>query len=184
MSRIGRKPIKIAEGVEVNTGSSKIKLKGPKGELEIILPDEIAVESSEGSILVKLKKGSKAGNLHGLYRTLIYNAVVGVSRGWSKTLKLVGVGFRAQSSEKELTLNVGFSHPVVVAAPSEISFKVEDKNIVVSGIDKYLVGETAAKIRKVKPPDAYKGKGIRYKDEEIRKKPGKAGKAVSGIAGK
>ena len=180
MSRIGNEPITIPSGVEVNITGNHIEVKGSKGVLSLDFDTKLKVEVSENQIVVKTKKDDKTSrSLHGLTRSLISNLVVGVTDGWTKNLELVGVGYRAQGGGDTLTLNVGYSHPVVVNAPEGISFTVADNTkLSVSGIDKTLVGQVAANIRKAKPPEVYKGKGIRYQGEYIRRKPGKAGKAA------
>lgn len=178
MSRIGNLPIVIPAGVTVEVSGHHITVSGPKGSLELKFAPEVKVEVLEGSITVKRKndlKKSKA--LHGLTRNLIGNMVLGVTDGWSKNLELVGVGFRAQTSDNKLVLNVGFSHPVEIEAREGISFEVVDNTkIKVSGVDKQLVGQVSANIKKVRPPDVYKGKGIRFEGEYIRKKVGKSAK--------
>lgn len=184
MSRIGRKPIKIPEGVKVVVGKDKITASGPKGELVVDLYSRLKVEQSNGVVVVTREgESKKVRSLHGLLRSLIANAVAGVSEGFSKELEMVGVGYRAKLEGRQLVLTVGFSHPVKITPPPGIEFAVEkNTKITISGIDKQLVGETAAKVRKVRPPEPYKGKGIRYKGEVVRKKPGKAAKTV-GIGG-
>lgn len=154
---------------------------GPKGTLETVLYPQVKVDIEGETIKVSRKKDDKTSrSLHGLTRSLISNTVIGVSGGWSKGLEMVGVGYRVQGGGDNLTLNVGYSHPVVVKAPEGISFNITDNNkITVSGIDKILVGQVAAKIRDVKPPEVYKGKGIRYSGEYVRRKAGKAGKAAT-----
>ncbi|TSC87352.1 MAG: large subunit ribosomal protein L6 [Microgenomates group bacterium Gr01-1014_7] len=186
MSRIGNLPIIIPAGVTVEVSGHHIKVNGPKGALELKFAPEIKVEVLEGKVIVKRKndlKKSKA--LHGFTRSLIANMIAGVTEGWSKNLELVGVGFRAQASDNKLVLNVGFSHPVEIEAPPGINFEVLDNTrIKVSGTDKQLVGQVAANIKKVRPPDVYKGKGIRFEGEYIRKKVGKSAKVgAAGAAG-
>lgn len=175
MSRIGRLPISIPDGVKIEVEKGLIRVVGPKGSLERKLPQQVRVDVVDNQISVSAKKGSKA--IHGTVRAIIANMVQGVSTGWSKTLELVGAGYRAEVAGSTLTLAVGHSHPVKINAPPEIFFKVEKTDVTVQGIDKELVGQVAAKIRAVRPPEPYKGKGIRYKDEIIRRKPGKAAKA-------
>lgn len=183
MSRIGNAPILIPTGVTVEKTDDLIVVNGPKGSLNITLNPNVKVEISEGQIVVKRKNDqAKNKSLHGLTRSLIANMVTGVATGWNKNLELVGVGFRAQSTGEKLNLTVGYSHPVEVLAPEGIKFEVRDNTkISVSGIDKYLVGQVAANIRSIRKPDVYKGKGVRYEGEYIRKKAGKAGKV--GAAG-
>lgn len=180
MSRVGDNPIVVPQGVEIDASGAHVKVKGPKGELEMEVNPLVKVELEDGKVIVKRKRENKQSkSVHGLTRALINNMVVGVSTGWTKNLEMVGVGYRAQGGGDTMTLNVGFSHPVSVSAPEGISFTVaENTKLLVSGIDKILVGQVAANIRKVKPPEVYKGKGIRYQGEYVKRKPGKAGKAV------
>lgn len=183
MSRIGKKPIILDADLKINLAKDKIQIEGPCGKMELPIPSDIEVVHTANQIEVKtLKRGS--GEIHGLFRTLLQNAVTGVKNQWSRTLELVGVGYRAESDGRELILNLGFSHPVKIQAPDNISFKVNENKIVVLGVDKYLVGETAATIHRLKPPEPYKGKGIRYEKEYIRKKLGKAAKAVGTASAK
>ena len=176
MSRIGKLPITIPSGVDVSINGSNITVKGPKGELAHTVVEPITVEQSEGTLLVKRpndERDSKAR--HGLTRTLVNNMVVGVTEGFSKTLEIVGTGYRVQAKGNDLEFALGFSHPVVVVAPDGISFAVESpQRFVVSGIDKQKVGETAANIRKIRKPEPYKGKGIRNENEQVRRKEGKS----------
>lgn len=181
MSRIGVQPISLPAGVNVALKEKQVEIVGPKGKLVINLPEVLEVELKDNQILVKLKKTQEKA-MHGLYRSLINNAVLGVAVGWSKILQLVGVGYKAQTDGKKLTLMVGFSHPVDFMAPEGVTLAVKGNDIVISGCDKQLVGETAARIRRIRPPEVYKGKGIKYKGEIIHLKPGKAAKAV-GTAG-
>jgi len=179
MSRVGRKPIDIPEGVTVEVNNGAVVVTGPKGSLTVSFRPEIEVLVENKQVLVKRKKENKlAKSLHGLTRTLIANAVEGVTNGFSKSLEVVGTGYRASLEGETLVLAVGFSHLVKVPPPQGIKFEVEENNkIKVSGIDKALVGQVAAQIRKIRPPDPYKGKGIRYEGEGVKLKPGKAGKA-------
>ncbi|HVS68295.1 MAG TPA: 50S ribosomal protein L6 [Mycobacteriales bacterium] len=178
MSRIGKLPITVPSGVEVTISGRDITVKGPKGELSHTVVEPITVEQADGALLVKRpddERDSKAR--HGLTRTLVNNMVIGVTDGFSKTLEIVGTGYRVQAKGKDLEFALGFSHPVPVPAPDGISFAVESPTrFVVSGIDKQKVGETAANIRKIRKPEPYKGKGVRYADEVVRRKAGKAGK--------
>lgn len=185
MSRIGNAPILIVSGVTVEKVGKTLSVSGPKGKLNLDINPAITVEIEDGEqsssarkVIVKRKgeqKNIKA--LHGLTRSLIANMVKGVSETWSKNLELVGVGFRAQGTGNKLILNVGFSHPVEIDSPEGISFEVVDNTkIKVTGVDKQLVGQISANIKKVRIPDVYKGKGIRYEGEYIRKKLGKTGK--------
>ncbi len=186
MSRIGNAPIQIPTGVTVLKNGKNISVSGSKGNLEMNFQDGIEV-LIEGSVVNVKRKSEekKVKSLHGLTRALINNMVKGVSDGWTKNLELIGVGYRAQSSGDKLILNVGYSHPVELSAPEGIRFEVKDNTkIAVSGIDKILVGQIAAKIKDVKPPEPYKGKGIRYEGEYIRRKAGKAGKVGAAGAGK
>ncbi|MGB3508386.1 MAG: 50S ribosomal protein L6 [Microcoleaceae cyanobacterium] len=178
MSRIGKLPIDVPNKVTITIEGQKVAVKGPKGELSRVIPPEIAVEQQEATIVVKPRNNSrKARQLYGLCRTLVANMVEGVSKGYEKRLEIQGVGYRAQVQGKNLVLNVGYSKPVEMPAPEGIQVAVENNtNVVVSGINKELVGNTAAKIRAVRPPEVYKGKGIRYAGEMVRRKAGKAGK--------
>jgi len=183
MSRIGKLPITIPEGVKVEVEHGLIKVVGSKGELEWKLPRNIVTKVGQDSINIETKGHSKAAKaMHGTTRALVSNMVVGVSTGWSKVLELVGVGYRASVSGSTLTLTVGYSHPVEIEAPEGITFKVEKSEITIEGIDRELVGQVSATIRAVRPPEPYKGKGIRYKDEEVLRKAGKAAKAAGSPA--
>lgn len=178
MSRVGKKPILIPENVEVKIEGQKIVVKGPKGELQKEFRPEIEVEVRENKIFVRPKiKTKKTNALWGLTRALLDNLIKGVTEGFEKKLEIEGLGLRASMEGGDLVLFVGFSHPVRINAPEGIKLSVEKNMITVAGIDKELVGQIAAKIRKVKPPEPYKGKGIRYLGEVIRKKVGK--KAVT-----
>ncbi len=178
MSRIGKKPIIIPSGVNVTMNGNEFSVKGPKGTLIRTLPYDMKIELNEGTINVSRPTDSKTHrSLHGLTRMLVANMIQGVNQGFIKKLEIVGVGYRAQKSGDNLTLQVGHSHPVEIVAPEGISFSVEGTNkLTVAGIDKELVGEIAAEIRSVRTPDHYKGKGIRYEGEHVRLKAGKAGK--------
>lgn len=186
MSRIGKLPIKIPEKVSIKVESQNVLVEGPKGQLSQEISRELKAKV-EGSTLIieRSSDTARSKSMHGLYRSLINNMVLGVSTGWSKTLELVGVGYKAQLTGSDLLLSLGFSHQIKFPAPKGITFSLVEKEgkIIITGIDKQLVGETAAKIRKLRPPEPYKGKGIRYSGERIRKKVGKAAKAV-GSAGK
>ena len=175
MSRIGKQPIAIPSGVDVVMESSHITVKGPRGELSYTHHPDLTVSRDDGHLLVTRPTDQREHrSLHGLTRTLIANMVHGVSEGFTKGLMLVGVGYRAQMDGETLVLQVGFSHRVEVAPPDGITLSVEGNDrIFVSGIDKEQVGQVAAKIRRIRPPDAYKGKGIRYVGEHVRLKPGK-----------
>lgn len=187
MSRIGNSPILIPPGVTVEKTGIVVVVTGPGGSLRFEVNPEILVEVESDKLIIKRKNEfKKTKSLHGLTRNLIANMVKGVIEVWSKNLELVGVGFRAQAAGNKITLNVGYSHPVEVVAPEGITFEVsENTKIKVAGIDKQLVGQVAANIRKVRTPDVYKGKGIRYEGEYVRKKLGKTGKigATAGAAG-
>ncbi|MCL4353884.1 50S ribosomal protein L6 [Patescibacteria group bacterium] len=180
MSKIGRIPVQIKEGVTVTIESGEVKAVGSKGTLTFRIPGGINVQIAENVLNVSQKKenDSETKALFGLTRAMIANIITGVSTGFEKKLELSGVGYRAQASGGNLTLSVGFSHPVIFKAPEGITFTVADNVITVSGIDKVLVGDMAAKIRAVRPPEPYKGKGIKYEGERIRRKAGKAAKAV------
>lgn len=178
MSRIGKRPIPIPKKVTVTIEGQKVTVKGPKGELSRVLPPEIGAEQQEETIVVKPQEESRrARQRYGLSRTLVANMVEGVSKGYEKRLSIQGVGYRAQVQGKTLVLNVGYSKPVEMPAPEGISIAVENNtNVIVNGINKELVGNTAARIRAVRPPEVYKGKGIRYAGEMIKLKAGKSGK--------
>lgn len=176
LSRIGRKPIPIPEGVEVQVNYGGVTVKGPRGELNQTYHPEVKVRVENGMVLVeRLSERKFHHSLHGLTRSLIANAIVGVTDGYTKTLELMGVGYRAQQSGEGITLNVGYSHPVEIQPREGVTMEVEGNNRVhVRGIDKQKVGEVAAQVRKVRPPNAYKEKGIRYQGEVLHFKPGKA----------
>ena len=174
MSRIGKKPIEIPEGVEVKIEGQKVKVKGPKGELEKIFSPEVKFEMDEKKVLVKTNSHSKkAKALWGTSRAILANMIKGVKDGFEKKLEIEGLGYRAILEGNDLTLFLGFSHPVKFTCPNGIKFSVEKNIITVYGIDKELVGRIAAEIRQIKPPEPYQGKGIRYLGEVIRKKMGK-----------
>jgi large subunit ribosomal protein L6 len=178
MSRIGKRPINIPAKVVVSIDGQKVSVKGPKGELSRELPAEVIVAQEGETIEVKRRDESRAARQrHGLCRTLVANMVQGVSEGFQKRLEIQGVGYRAQVQGRNLILNVGYSNPVEINPPEGISVAVENNtNVIVSGINKEIVGNTAAKIRDVRPPEPYKGKGIRYAGEQVRRKAGKTGK--------
>ncbi|MEK7165811.1 MAG: 50S ribosomal protein L6 [Patescibacteria group bacterium] len=182
MSRIGKAPIILPAGVQVKRDDNIISVVGPKGTLIVSVDGHIATTITPERLVLSVGSVSFAA-IHGLTRALIYNAVVGVTKGWEKTVELVGVGYRAQGGGNELTLTIGFTHPVKMVAPPFTTFSIADNTkITVSGIDKKVVGEMAAKIRSVRPPEPYKGKGIRYSGEVVRKKAGKAVKATGAAA--
>jgi large subunit ribosomal protein L6 len=178
MSRIGRMPIPVPSGVEVQINGSDVQVKGPKGTLSHTLAEPIVAELEDGQVQVtRPDDENRSRALHGLSRTLVANMVTGVTDGYTKTLEIVGVGYRVQARGSDLEFALGFSHPIHITPPDGITFAVETPTrFTVSGIDKQMVGETAAKIRKLRKPDPYKGKGVRYQGEHIRRKVGKAGK--------
>ncbi len=179
MSRIGRLPIPVPSGVEVNIDGTTVTVKGPKGELSQQIPGKITVQRGEDGSLEVIRPDDErdSRSLHGLTRTLIHHRVVGVTQGYEKKLEIVGTGYRVLAKGSDLEFQLGFSHPVLVSPPEGITFTVEGQNKVsVSGISKQLVGETAANIRKIRKPEPYKGKGVRYAGEQVRRKVGKAGK--------
>jgi large subunit ribosomal protein L6 len=178
MSRIGRTPVTIPSGVDVTISGREVTVKGPRGQLSLDVVPPIEVAQSDGAITVtRPNDEGEIRALHGLSRSLIANMVTGVTEGYRKTLEIVGVGYRVQARGKDLEFSLGFSHPVPVTAPEGITLRVESPTrFVVEGIDKQQVGEVAANIRKLRKPDPYKGKGVRYQGEQIRRKVGKAGK--------
>ncbi|MCP4361048.1 MAG: 50S ribosomal protein L6 [Chloroflexi bacterium] len=179
MSRIGKQPITLPKGVSVEQKGSTLSMKGPKGQLSQSFHPDMLIELEDGVLTVKRPTDSRDHrSLHGLTRALLNNMAVGVSEGFSKVLLIEGVGYRAEMNGKNLVLNVGYSHPVTFDPPADVSFEVENrgKKITVSGIDKQVIGQLSAVIRKQRPPEPYKGKGIRYEGEYIRRKAGKAGK--------
>ncbi len=179
VSRIGRMPVVIPEGVEVTIEGTHVRVKGPKGQLEQGFRPEMSIKYEEGAITVERPSDSpQMRSLHGLTRALLNNMVVGVIQGFEKTLQIEGVGYRPEIEGETLVLHLGFSHPVNIPAPAGIQFDVDTraKLIKVQGIDKEIVGRTAADIRKIRPPEPYKGKGVRYLGEYVRRKAGKAGK--------
>ncbi len=178
MSRIGRMPVVVPNGVDVTINGQAVTVRGPKGSLSLEVASPIEVKQADGTITVT--RPSDEGEiraLHGLSRSLIANMVTGVTEGYRKTLEIVGVGYRVQAKGQDLEFSLGYSHPLPVHPPEGISFRVETPTrFVVEGIDKQQVGEVAANIRKLRKPDPYKGKGVRYQGEQIRRKVGKAGK--------
>ena len=178
MSRIGRMPIAVPAGVTVEIAeNNKVTVKGPKGELERVLPSEMEIKQEDGQILVTRPNDlKKMKSLHGLTRTLINNMVVGVTEGYTKQREVNGVGYKAAKSGNKLTLNLGYSHPVIMEDPEGLESVVEGNKITIKGIDKEKVGQYAAEIRDKRRPEPYKGKGIKYIDEVIRRKVGKTGK--------
>jgi large subunit ribosomal protein L6 len=179
MSRIGRMPVSVPEGIAVSIEGNRVTVRGPKGELARSFDQDMAIALRDNQIIVTRPSDSKRHKaMHGLTRALLANMVTGVSEGFRKTLEVVGVGYRAEMREEKLVLSVGYSHPVEVEPPSGITFRVEKgyRSFTVEGIDKELVGEVAARIRAMRKPEPYKGKGIRYFGERVRRKAGKAGK--------
>ncbi|MFA9446179.1 50S ribosomal protein L6 [Egicoccus sp. AB-alg6-2] len=177
MSRIGKLPVPVPDGVDVSLSGLSVTVKGPRGELTRTMPEGVTLSRDDDGAVVVTRNGESRTerSRHGLVRTLIANMVEGVTTGYSKSLELVGVGYRAASKGSDVELQVGYSHPVTIEAPEGISIEVPaPTRITVSGIDKVLVGQIAANIRKVRPPEPYKGKGIKYEGEHIRRKAGKA----------
>jgi large subunit ribosomal protein L6 len=183
MSRVGKQPVLIPEGVTVKIEGNRVVVSGPKGTLEQQFRPELKIAVQGDKVMVSPKSENRLTKaLWGTTRTLIANMIEGITQGFEKTLKLVGTGFRAKMEQEKLIMSLGFSHPVVVIPPPGIKLETPDQETIkISGADKVLVGQTAAKIRNIRPPEPYKGKGIRFEDEEVRKKPGKAGKV--GVAG-
>ena len=180
MSKIGKKPVILKEGITAEVKDGSILVKGTKGEMSYAIPSSLTVVVDNGSVVVSQKKGLEETTkpLFGLMRATIANMAKGVSEGFVKKLEMTGVGYRAQVTGRDLSISVGFSHPVKVSAPEGITFSVVENAILVSGMDKTRVGDLAATIRGIRPPEPYKGKGIKYAGEHIRRKAGKAAKAV------
>jgi large subunit ribosomal protein L6 len=178
MSRIGRMPIAVPSGVEISITGQNVAVKGPKGSLAIAVPAPIQVSQADGVITVARPNEERVTrSLHGLSRTLVANMVEGVTNGYSLTINIVGVGYRVAEKGKDLEFQLGYSHPITFPAPEGITYKVESPTkLIISGIDKQLVGETAAKVKKLRKADPYKGKGLRLEGEVVRRKAGKAGK--------
>ncbi len=178
MSRIGRRSIPVPAGVDVTIDGQTVKVKGPKGELSLTVAQPIEVRIEDGSVLVTRPDDERASrSLHGLTRTLIANQILGVTQGYSKSLEIVGTGYRVAAKGNGVEFALGYSHPITVEPPAGITFAVEGNNrLTVSGIDKQAVGEVAANIRKLRKPEPYKGKGVRYAGEVVRRKSGKSGK--------
>lgn len=179
MSRIGRMPVVVPQGVDVEIKGSHVRVKGPKGELKHTFPAAMNISLEDGQIVVTRPSDERQHrSLHGMTRAIINNMVTGVSSGYEKVLEVNGVGYRAELSGKNLVLHVGYSHPVTIEPPEGISFDVDQRTrqVKVMGYDKQAVGQVAANIREVRPPEPYKGKGIKYLNERIRRKAGKAGK--------
>jgi len=185
MSRVGQQPIKIPEAVSVKIDNGQVRVEGPKGVLKQEVRPEIKVVIKDNQVFVSRNSDAKlAKSLHGLTRTLVANMIEGVCQGWEKRLEMHGTGYRAHLEKETLVLMVGFSHPVEIKPVEGVNFQVEGNDkIIISGIDKALVGQVAAKIKKVRPPEPYKGKGIRYEGEQIRRKPGKAAKVGAEVPG-
>ncbi|RJR10332.1 50S ribosomal protein L6 [Candidatus Parcubacteria bacterium] len=180
MSRVGKKPVEIPQGVEVKVNNFQVNVKGPKGSLQLDLPKGVSAEVKDNQVLLSVNNPDAGDDkaLWGLARSLVNNTVLGVTKGFSKELEINGVGFKVALQGKKLVLNVGFSHPVEYNLPEGISAEVEKNSIKLMGIDKQLLGQTAAEIRGIKKPEPYKGKGIKYVDEQIRRKAGKVVKAA------
>lgn len=177
MSRIGLKPLPLPKGVSLSVGAVATDVKGPKGTLSVPVPYGISIAVEADTAKVARKDDSKPQKaLHGLTRALLANAVHGVSQGYERVLDIVGTGYRAEAAPGGISLALGFSHPIVFELPAGVTARIEEKNtrIILTGIDKQQLGQVAANLRKIRPPDAYKGKGVRYKDEKIVLKPGKA----------
>lgn len=177
MSRIGNKPIPIPQGVQVDWKDGRLSVRGPKGELRLQVGSEVLVKTENDQLLISVENGSgKASKaIHGLHRALIANMILGVSQGFERVLEIVGIGYRAAISGKRMTFHLGYSHPIDFDLPEGIDAKVDRTRITLSGIDKELLGKTAAKIRGFRSPEPYKGKGIKYADEVIKRKAGKTG---------
>ena len=181
MSRIGKKPIEIPQGVQVQIEGKRVMVKGPKGELSREFADELKIEKNDNHIVVSPRNNSQeAKALWGLTRTLLFNMVAGVTEGYAKKLEIEGIGYRASVEGDSLSLNVGYTHPVKIEAPERITFAVDKNVITVAGINKEDVGETAARIRAARPVEPYKGKGIKYQGEVIRRKLGKKAAGTTG----
>lgn len=179
VSKIGKKQIQLPAGVSLEGGSGKVVVTGPKGTVTVMITDEIDVKVEGGMVSVLTKgKNKESASEYGTARAKIANAVLGVTGGWSRQLELVGTGYRAEVNGNTLVLTIGYSHPVKIEGPAGISFKVEKSIVTIGGVDRELVGQTAAKVRAVRPPEPYQGKGIKYVDEIIRRKPGKAAKTI------
>jgi len=176
MSRIGKQPVAIPKGVEVKVGAGVVDIKGPKGSLSTPMHPLVSCQVLDGQIvLTRVEETRAASEQHGLRRTLVNNAVTGVTKGFEKSLEIIGVGYKVQVVGKKVVLTVGYSHPVEFALPAGVDAKAEGNKLTLAGIDKELVGEIAARIRRVRPPEPFKGKGIKYSDEVIRRKAGKSG---------
>lgn len=183
VSKIAKRPIVVPQLVTVEIKDGMVEVAGPKGTMVVELPRGVEIVREEQGLAVR-GEGEAASALCGLTRTLVANAISGVVEGWSKSLELVGTGYRASLEGESLVLSVGFSHPVIIKPPAGIKFVIDQNKITVGGVDKQLVGDLAASIRRVRPPEPYKGKGIRYSGEVVRRKVGKAAKAVGTAGGK
>jgi len=178
MSRIGKRPVRIPSGVTVTQGEGELQVKGPKGVLRAALPERIALEVGEGAVrLVRPDESRDTRALHGLTRALVANMVNGVTEGFARELEIQGVGYRAEVTGKKLKLALGFSHPVEMQIPEGLGVSVQENRIRIEGADRQAVGQFASEVRSLRPPEPYKGKGIRYSDERVRRKVGKAGAA-------
>lgn len=176
MSRVGRTPIPVPVGVTVDITEILVTVNGPKGTLSQLVPEGVTVRQEDSQLLVERASDHRTHrSLHGLTRSLVNNMVIGVSQGFEKRLEIVGTGYRAQATNDSFTISAGFSHPVLVRAPKGVEFSMEGPRMVISGMDKQLVGEITAQIRRIRPPEPYKGKGIRYQGEYVRRKAGKVG---------
>ncbi len=178
MSKLGKKPINIPEGVQIKKEADEILVVGPKGQICQPIPQGIQIEIGNDKVIVKPQEGVEAKDLWGTAWSLIRNALEGVTKGWKKTLQIVGTGYRAEIKEGSLILTLGYAHNIVFSPPEGINFSLEEDRIIIEGTDKQLVGQEAAKIRRARIPDAYHGKGIRYQNEVIKLKPGKAAKTA------
>jgi large subunit ribosomal protein L6 len=185
MSKIGKQPIEAPEGIEISLEGQRLSATGPKGKLELKIPAKIKVTLKDNQVVVsRLKEDKQTKANQGTTRQLVANMIQGVKEGWTKTLEIHGTGYRAKMEEEKLVLSLGFSHPVKIVPPEGVEFQAEKNSIKVKGIDKALVGREAARIRAIRPPDAYKGKGLRYQGEKIKLKPGKAAKmGAAGVGG-
>lgn len=177
MSRVGRKPIQIPGNVDLAIDQGSVRISGPKGEIIYTIPQELVLEVNDKILKVSKKEnGQFAQKLYGTFARMITNAIVGVTTGWTKTLVLIGTGYRARVEERSLVVALGYSHPVKFDPPEGISFTVQENKVTVLGIDRHLVGQIAANIRAARPPEPYKGKGVRYEEEYVRRKAGKSAK--------
>jgi large subunit ribosomal protein L6 len=178
MSRIGKKPVEIKEGVTVTVNGNNVVVSGSRGELTFPVPAGIKVEVVDGQVKILRESETKVvRSLHGSIQRVIDNMIKGVSEGWTKTLELIGTGYRARVEGRDLILAIGFSHPVKFAPPEGVTFEVQENKIIITGLNRQVVGQIAANIRAVRPPEPYKGKGVKYDTEKIRRKAGKAAKA-------